>query len=174
MKKILIIVFLIIANISFPQEHHKFVENDWIGIWKGNLNILYPSKIQEVPMQIEISKTDTHGKYKWFSKYGEGSSSISKEYFMIVKDENKGNWVIDEGNSIILDMYFTNNCFYSLFEVQNTILNSNYRLEGGKLFFEVLSAKTDTPNITGKNEGELYEVKSYPVFVVQKSVLIKE
>lgn len=174
MKNIITVILIILANISIAQEHHIFVENDWIGKWKGILNILYPSKVQEVPMLLEISKTEIPGKYKWFTKYGDGTSSLSKEYYMFMKDESKGSWLLDEGNSILIDMYYTNFCFYSLFEVQNTILNSYYRLESGKLYFEVLSAKTDNPNITGKNEGGLNEVKSYPVFVVQKSVLSKD
>jgi hypothetical protein len=156
------------------QNYHVFNENDWTGKWKGSLKILYPSKVQDVPMLLEISRTDAPGKYLWFTKYGEGSTTLSKEYIMEVKEESKGSWILDEGNTILLDMYYTDNCFYSLFEVQKSILNTSYRLEGGNLHFEVLSSKSDSPNITGKNEGELNEVKSYPVYVVQRAVLIKE
>jgi len=171
-KSLLFILFLF--NLSFAQDHHKFDESEWLGVWKGNLKILYPSKAQEVSMLLEISKTDTPGKYKWFTRYGEGTSALSKEYYLLSVDSEKGNWILDENNSIIIDMYYTNGCFYSLFEVQKSLLNTIYRLEEGKIKFEVLSSKTDNPNVSGKNEGDLYEVKSYPVFVVQKSVLSKE
>lgn len=174
MNKIILALLIFIANLSLAQDHHNFKESEWTGKWKGSLKILYPSKVQEVPMVLEISKTDTQGKYKWFTKYGEGTSVLSKEYYMVMKDELKGSWILDEDNTILIDMYYTNNCFYSLFEVKSTLLYSVYRLEGGNLHFEVLSSKTDNPNITGKNEGELSEVKSYPVFVVQKSILTKE
>jgi hypothetical protein len=74
----------------------------------------------------------------------------------------------------VLDYYFADNTFYSIFEVEKVILTSVYRLEGNVLVMEVTSSDLKTPNITGKDTDDLKEVKSYPVFVTQKSRLTKK
>jgi len=172
MRKIVFIFILLAGNI-FSQTHHTFNESDWLGTWKGTLLILYPSKVQEVEMKLEIAKTDTPDKYSWKTTYGEDSKILTKDYFIYPTDKDKGNWILDEDNSILLDFYFTNNSFYSIFEVQKTLLTSTYKLENGKLYFEIMSVKSDTPKITGKKDDKGNEVLSYPVYVVQKSELTK-
>ncbi|MDD5361486.1 MAG: hypothetical protein PHN88_05095 [Ignavibacteria bacterium] len=157
-------------SFCFSQNYHAFNENDWIGTWKGSLKILYPSSVQEVTMTLEIAKTSAPGKYSWKTTYGESPKTLEKNYFLYAKDADKGQWILDEDNTIFLDVYLTDNVMYTLFEVKGSLLNSIYTLDGNNIVFEVLSSKSDTPRISGNGDDE---VKSYPVFVIQKAKLTK-
>jgi hypothetical protein len=170
--KIILAILISLLSLSplYSQNHHSFNESDWLGTWKGTLRILYPSSVQELPMTLEIAKTSTPDRYSWKITYGESPKTIEKNYFIYAKDIEKGQWILDEDNSILLDVYLTDNTMYTLFEVKGSLLNSIFTLDGNNLMFEVLSSKSDTPNISGKGDDE---VKSYPVFVIQKAKLIK-
>jgi uncharacterized protein YcnI len=174
MKNIVIsfaILFLFIST-AFAQSHHNFETEKWFGTWQGTLNIYYPVKLLEVPVTIEISKTHEPGKYGWKTSYDNGK--IEKSYFLLVVDAEKGSYILDEDNTIKLDYYYADNSLYSVFQVEDAILTSRYTLDNENLVMEVLSSNFKSPTITGKDSGELKEVKSYPVFVTQKAILTKK
>lgn len=166
------IYLLVMLASGFAQTHHNFEVEKWLGTWEGVLDIYYPVKHMEVPVKLEITKTEADTKLGWKSSYDNGK--LEKSYFLIAKDSEKGHYILDEDNLIELDFYFADNTFYSIFEVEEVILTSVYRLEGNVLVMEVTSSDLKTPNITGKDTGDLKEVKSYPVFVTQKSRLTKK
>lgn len=168
--KILLILFLMPCIRIYAQGIHEFNEEKWLGVWKGSLQIIYPSSTQSVSISLEISKTEAPGRYSWKTVYGEAPKTLEKKYFIYAKDEAKGQWILDEDNEILIDLYLADNVFYSLFEVKGSILNSVYTNNGSSIIFEVLSCKSDTPNVTGKGDDE---VKSFPVFVIQKAVLTR-
>ena len=174
MKNILLgITFLILLFSSvYAQSHHNFETEKWFGTWQGTLNIYYPVKFLEVPVTIEISKTNEPGKYSWKTSYDNGK--IEKSYFLIVVDAEKGSYILDEDNTIKLDYYYADNSLYSVFQVEEAIITSRYTLDNDILVMEVMSSNFKTPTITGKDSGELKEVKSYPVFVTQKAILTKK
>ncbi|MCE1164698.1 MAG: hypothetical protein LWX07_04755 [Bacteroidetes bacterium] len=168
--KILIILTFAAFAVSSAQNYHEFKEDNWLGTWKGTLNIIYPSSSQSVPMTLEVSKTETPGKYTWKTVYGESPKTLEKKYFIYAKDAEKGQWILDENNNILIDIYLADNVMYTIFEVKGALLNSVYTNSGNSIVFEVLSAKSDTPVVTGQGNEE---VKSYPVYVLQKAVLTK-
>lgn len=170
-NQILILFLLLFASTSFSQSKNSFNESDWLGNWKGKLLVITGGKSSEVNMYLSISKTDTPNKYSWKTTYGEGSSKMEKNYFMICKDVDKGNWVLDEDNTILIDFFFGDNQFNSFFETKNILLSSRYELKSGKINTEVTSAQISKANTTGSGENE---VISFPVYVIQKAELTKE
>jgi hypothetical protein len=168
---LLIIPFLIFSS-AFAQSHHNFETEKWFGTWQGILKIYYPVKLMEVPVTIEINKTHEPGKYGWKTSYDNGK--LEKNYFLITVDAEKGSYILDEDNTIKLDFYYADNTFYSVFQVEDAILTSRYTLENESIIMEVLSSNFKTPTITGKDSGDIKEVKSYPVFVTQKAILTKK
>lgn len=169
--KRLIVLFILISSISFAQSKHAFNESDWLGNWKGTLNIIMAGKTNSVSMNLSIYKTETKDKYGWKTSYGEGSSKLEKNYFMYVKDSERGEWILDEDNTILLDFFFGDNQFHSFFETQNILLSSRYELKDGKIFAEVISSQKGKINKSGTGENE---VICYPVYVIQKAELTKE
>jgi len=170
MKRLLILIVLI-SSICNAQNIHTFNEKDWLGTWKGTLNIIMAGKSNTVPMYLSIFKTDSSDKYGWKTTYGEGASKLEKEYFMYPKDAERGEWILDEDNKILLDFFFGDNQFHSFFETQNILLSSRYELKNGILNAEVLSAQKEKQNKSGTGKEE---VISYPVYVIQKAELKRE
>ena len=168
--KRLIVLFVLISSISFAQSKQTFNEKDWLGTWKGTLNIIMVGKFNTVPMELSITKTDTPDKYGWKTSYGEGASLLTKDYFMYAKDAERGEWLLDEDNYIMLDFFYGDNQFHSFFETQNILLSSRYDLKDGKIFVEVLSAQKEKQSKSGKGKEECI---SYPIYVIQKAELTK-
>jgi hypothetical protein len=169
--KRLIVLFLLISTISIAQSKQTFNEKDWLGNWKGTLNIIMAGKTNAVSMNLSIYKTETPDKYGWKTTYGEGASKLEKNYFMYPKDAERGEWILDEDNTILLDFFFGDNQFHSFFETQNILLSSKYELKDGKIYAEVLSAQKEKQSKSGTGKEECI---SYPVYVIQKAELKKE
>jgi hypothetical protein len=169
--KRLIIILVLFSSISFAQSKQTFNESDWFGNWKGTLNIIMAGKSNSVPMNLSIYKTETPDKYGWKTTYGEGSSKLEKIYFMYPKDAERGEWILDEENTILLDFFFGDNQFHCFFETQNILLSSRYELKDGKIFAEVLSAQKEKQSKSGSGKEECI---SYPVYVIQKAELKKD
>jgi hypothetical protein len=168
--KRLIVLFVLLSSISLAQSKQTFNESDWIGNWKGTLNIIMAGKNNSVPMNLSISKTDTPDKLEWKTTYGEGASKLEKLYFMYPKDAERGEWILDEDNQILLDFFYGDNQFHSFFETQNILLSSRYELKDGKIYAEVLSAQKEKQSKSGTGKDECI---SYPVYVIQKAELKK-
>jgi hypothetical protein len=90
---------------------------------------------------------------------------------MYPKDTERGEWLLDEDNTILIDFFYGDNQFHSFFETQNILLSSRYELKDGKIFAEVLSSQKGKMNKSGTGENE---VICYPVYVIQKAELRKE
>ncbi|MFT4023743.1 MAG: hypothetical protein QM664_08170, partial [Flavihumibacter sp.] len=85
------------TNAGFPES--------WFGKWKGDM-VWYQGKQkqQTIPMQLLINKTDSADQYAWHLVYGEGSKD-SRPYTLKPYDRKKGHWLVDEHNSIVLDLF---------------------------------------------------------------------
>lgn len=172
MKRILLVLISIAFAVScFAQSNFTFNENDWLGVWKGKLQIINGAKKSEVGMTLAITKTDSPQRYGWKTTYGEDASKMEKNYFIYPKDMEKGQWILDEDNTILLDTYFADNEFVSFFETQNILLSSRYELKDGVIYFEVLSAQKEKQSKSGTGKEE---VISYPIYALQKAELKKE
>ncbi|MCX6158357.1 MAG: hypothetical protein NTY74_10315 [Ignavibacteriae bacterium] len=169
MKKF-VVLFVLICSMGFPQSKQTFNEKDWLGNWKGTLNIIMAGKFNTVPMELWIYKTDTPDKYGWKTSYGQGVSALKKDYFLYPKDAERGEWILDEDNNILLDFFYGDNQFHSFFETQNILLSSRYDLKDGKIFMEVLSAQKEKQSKSGSGKEECI---SYPIYVIQKAELTK-
>ncbi|HMQ68957.1 MAG TPA: hypothetical protein PKA90_10555 [Ignavibacteria bacterium] len=178
MKKNLLIV-LLFALFSFPagfafskSENRSSALEEWTGVWSGKLDVrTSDGKSSTVEMTLTIEETGTPGEWKWITNYG---GNLSKDYILKTVDPEKGLYLLDENNSIVLDYFFSDNAFYNMFSVQKNILFSKYLMSDGEIHFEVISAPIHSPNVTGNESDETGLVDSYPVYAVQKAVLRKQ
>lgn len=144
----------------------------WLGEWKGKLIIYSENKVKsEVAMELHIMNTDTDGHWKWTIVYGTGEMRQERPYELILVDKEKGKYKMDEKNSIILDITYANNTFYSTFNVEKNLITAIYRLEDKKIYFEIISSDMKSPLVTGQEGDDISIVESYPVNVTQKAVL---
>ena len=157
---------------------HSTTENfptDWIGHWKGDLNIYKNNtKIQSVPMQLKIESIDTANKYTWEITYGEGEKASVRPYELITIDAAKGHYRTDEKNTIFLDAYYMGGTLYSRFLVENSLLLVSTWKEGDNLIYDIIVGDINKTTVTGNDSlNNIPAVRSYLLSTKQKAVLSK-
>jgi len=174
MKKLKIYFLFLWAVFCFAGKSSAQSEfpAGWLGEWKGKLIIYSENKVKsEVAMELHIMNTDTDGHWKWTIVYGTCEMRQERPYELILVDNEKGKYKMDEKNSIIIDITYANNTFYSTLNVEKNLLTAIYRLEDKKIYFELISSDMKSPLVTGQEGDDISIVESYPVNVTQKAVL---
>ncbi len=117
------------TNISNP-EYSKLNLNfpdDWLGFWEGDLHIYDEMGLQQsLPMALDNSITGVKGQFTWAIIYGTDSIAGRRDYLLKEVDKNKGHYMVDEKNGILLDAYLIDNELVSVFEVMGNSLTSTY------------------------------------------------
>jgi len=161
--------FCFLARIAHAQDFPK----DYFGIYKGDLQMQSAMGKQVIPMEFHLLPTDSIGRYKYILVYGDGERRQERLYFLVEKDKDKGRYVIDEDNGILLEASYFGNKLYCLFEVSGNLLTTFITFEEESLNFEITVAKLENPLET-KDLEEGIPVISYPIFTRQWAVLIKQ
>ncbi len=151
---------------GFPQEY--------LGMYTGELTIYSNKEQQKIPMEFHLTPTDSTGVYNYILVYGEKEERQERPYTLKVVDSEKGEYVLDENNGILLDCKMVNNKMYFLFEVMNSLLTTFITFEKDHLVFEIVVSQTLQKKETGGQNDSIPTVYSYPITVVQKAILNKE
>lgn len=164
------ICFLFVSQLCFAQDH--FPDN-FLGIYKGTLNIESQRGKQNFPMEFHLLKTDTLDRYRYVLVYGEGEKKQVRNYHMIVKDNEKGEYVIDENNGIILTDKRFGNTLYSLFEVNENLLTTFVTFEEDQVIWEITFAPKKEQEVSYATEDST-KVIAYPIKTRQRAFLKKQ
>ncbi|MCY7351452.1 MAG: hypothetical protein LH606_12435 [Cytophagaceae bacterium] len=152
---------------SFPQS--------WQGYWRGTLQIHNAKGIaQTVPMAVEIAPTADSLRWTFALIYGEDTAKGRRRYELLILDRAKGQYRLDEKNSINIEAYLLDGRLLSEFTVQGTRLLSSYERRGDELIFEIVSGKDTAVSTTGgqKVGGEdIPSVQSFPIGTWHRAVL---
>jgi len=171
-KSITIVFFFLSLNLvaqeSFPST--------WEGNYKGELQIFGVDSIRmKLTMKLNIAKK-TDSIYQWKITYDFKGKEDIRDYELVLVDNAKGIYKIDEKNSIVIDSYYKTGIFTSFFEVMDSFIISTYTKSEAAIIFEIIAANGKNPSLTGStkfNEEDIPEVKSYLVNGRQKAVLKK-
>ena len=150
-------------NISFPKS--------WIGNWKGELVIDNTEKdtTMQIHMELNIAPSQQSGRWKWQLVY----NGSPRDYELVAFKTEEGYFKMDEQNTIVLDQQLFGNTFISRYDVAGNLILVSNKLLGNEMLFEVIFSRSDSVNITG-GEGDVPQVKSYPISVYQRAVLRRE
>jgi hypothetical protein len=174
MKKNLLFLFIIlfsfhclsqIKRISFPESH--------FGSYKGKLFLKNNIKNSEIDMEFELLPTDTVGRYKYKITYIDKGIKEVRNYRLIEKDKQKGNFIIDEGNGVESYCQLFDSTLYSVFEIENTIGSNKITFMGNIVDFEMLYTSKAEPKKIAENNPEVPPTSSYPVIGIQVAKLLK-
>jgi hypothetical protein len=175
MKYLPLFIFFCFVSLSTKsQELMSQFPEDLFGIYTGNLHISSEKGNQTLPMEFHLVATDSVGKYTYTLVYGEGETKQIRDYILLEKDKEKGLYVVDENNGILLDVRVLKNKMYTLFEVNNTLLTTFITFEEKHLVFEIIATPTVNKRITHANDEAKTEVISYPIATIQRAVLKKQ
>ena len=152
---------------SFPQ--------DWLGEWAGTLNIYRDTGlVQTLPMQLHVHPIEESENFTWTIIYGEDLKKGARNYELQTVNASKGQYLIDEKNSIKIESYYFQNKLVSWYSVANNLIYISYEKQDDELHIEVVAGKQEAVSTTGNTkdgEEEIPEVITYPVGTLQKGIL---
>lgn len=148
---------------SFPQN--------WQGTWSG---IMYDrtvqGKSQIVPMTLRIKPLSQNPRrYTWQITYGTGAKKIVRNYELVAKNQDAGNFVIDEKDGTIIDIWWLSNKLYSQFRVGNRLISTQCQLQNNRLHYELVVYQSLTPQTQASQQTASFE--SYQLRSVQSAEL---
>jgi hypothetical protein len=149
----------------------QYFPQNLVGKWKGNL-IWYQGLQQRpgVQMELHILPADSTDHYTWRIIYG-AAQKDNRPYILKPFNKERGHWLIDELNSIVLDQFLIGDRFCGTFTVEgNTILNS-YQLLGDSLLVEFYNYQEKPIVITGGGDTTIPKIKTYGMRSHQRAVL---
>lgn len=167
--RLLTLLFVLVFGFSQAQTFPE----DYLGVYKGKLKITNPVGEQEINMEFHLTKTDTIDVYNYILVYEVNGEPSPRNYTLKVKNKDKGEFIVDENNGILLDAKFVDNTLYSMFEVQGNMLVTTERFYEDSMDFEIIFSSTQKKSSNSATD-DVPEVTSYPVMVIQKAKLIKQ
>lgn len=165
------IVFFI--AIWTTQAGNAQIPASWEGRYQGTLvSTNFQGKEMRYAMSLIVSKM-ADSSWTWTIIYGEDSLKQEREYLLVLNE--KGQFAIDEQNSILLSSHLIGNRFFSVFEVQGNLIHTVYRFEQEAVKFELTSSSGayETGNTVQENNDTIPLVVSYRTVAYQKAVLTK-
>lgn len=170
--------FLLFINSSLPGQTADTLAfpASWEGSWHGTLEIFNArGKVQSVPMWVELHKIDTStsGRYTFGLVYGSREQD-DRPYELVPVAPEKGLWLVDEKNSIVMESYLYGPKLLCWFVVQGSRVLCTYEKRGDEMLFEVYSGPEQAVSTTGntrQGEETIPEVKTYPHSVFQRAIL---
>lgn len=155
-----------------PSDNGSFPESNF-GIYIGMLQIQSAMGEQRVPMEFHLKPTDTVGRYAYTLVYGTGEKKQERKYYLVESNKERGEYLIDENNGILLQAQHFNNRLYSMYAVAGNILTTFITFQENSMLFEITVASQEKAK-DSKEESDGTEVSSYPIFTRQHATLYKQ
>ena len=175
MNRFIPVLFLLFFS-AFGKAQDNTVKfpDDFFGKYTGSLLISSEKGNQTIPMEFHLLASDSIGKYTYTLVYGEGETKQERDYTLRTQNAEKGEYIVDENNGIILDDKVIGNKMYALFEVNDTLLTTFITFESDSMVFEIVATPKAKKRVSYADNTEKTEVISYPILTVQRAVLQKQ
>jgi len=137
------------AGLSHLCGQEEQFPNHWEGKWTGTLEIYYQNQLrQAIPMELTIRSIDST-RWEYLTVYDPLENPVRKAYELIARNQERGQYIIDEKNGILLDAQFQNGCLYSAFEVMGSYLQSRTCMTDSELHYEIISGPKKASHVVG-------------------------
>jgi hypothetical protein len=153
---------------GLTQQHFP---HEYFGVYRGDLLIETLGSIKRsIPMEIHLLPADTSGRYNFQMYYDVGENQSVRNYHLLAVDMNKGIFLIDENNGILMDASVAQNCLYSSFQVEGSLLQVRECFYKKHMEYELLVIDGTQERITFSDPEEI-QVRSYPIISRQSARL---
>ena len=172
--KLLIARLVLLSVFSLNAQQHENFPESFLGVYKGDLLIQNTRGTQTIGMEFHLNASDTLGKYDYKIVYIAEGNRQERNYNLIVKDPEKGQYVVDENNGIQLEAKQFGNKLFSVFEVQKSLLFTTETFYEDYMTFEIIFSNSNNKVTSGGEADQSPEVFSFPVSVYQYARLLKQ
>ena len=162
----------------------------WMGVWVGETQSRTPgtpsaprtpeshdapaTSVTSFRTELRIAPTEDPDRFTWVIIYGEGDARQVRPYEIVVIDRERGRYVIDEKNSIMIDMTLVAfegaSSLRSIFELGDVRIVASYTLRDGAIEMEFGTFGAHDDRVSG-GEGQIPEVRSSTLRAAQRGVL---
>ena len=146
----------------------------WEGHYSGSLTSQSSGGLSSTfHMELDISNIDD-STYNWVIIYGKDSLRQERKY-LLKRTGRDNHFIIDEKNSILLDLTLIGNSFYSVFEIDGSIIHVEYQWQKKAIIFILSSAESKRETGNSVVDGdEIPLVYSYKTTTAQYAFLKRE
>lgn len=180
MNRILSILFTIVSIIiisscndpivsQLPDPIEKNFPEDYLGIYKGELDITTSNGLNSIPMEFHLNATEDTENFEYKIFYGK---ERSERAYNLKRTHNPNLFLVDENNGIILETAYANKTLFSTYEVMGNLLNCTEVFHDDHMEFMITMSRVQDTSQTGNAESAF--VTNYPISVMQKAVLYKQ
>jgi hypothetical protein len=170
------LTFILLCIQSVPLFAQNSFPHEWIGKWQGELEIYAgPARVNSLPMVLEIGIIDSLT-LTYYITYGSGPDAL-RPYQLKVIDAEKGQYVLDENNGIRIETSLVGNRLVSLFEVQNSVIQSTTFLVDSIMHYEIYAGSFAPISMTGDTiigQDTIPRVQTFPIGVSQRAKLRRD
>lgn len=149
----------------------------WAGRWRGEVTVHGASgDTPAFTMERVIAPGGEAGRWQWTLIYDGSAGRQERAYELIVEDEARGLYIIDEKNGIKLPARLVDGVLYSSFDVQGNRISTREELTGagttGERLVVELQSHAVSPGMKSGG-GQVAEVVGWRPDTVQKSALVR-
>lgn len=170
----ILVALLILIHVQNSSLYSQVVPKSWLGHWSGKLQIMsHDSIVQQLDMALELlPKSDTSISYT-IIYYVADTLTDRRPYELIVNDYDRGLYLLDEHNGVLIETRRYQNDLISMFEVMDTYLLVKVSFESDRLVYEIMVTSGKKRTESGGSSDDVPPVVSYPVFSYHRAVLTK-
>lgn len=165
-----VLIFASVSNIPNVALSGNSFPLNWQGTWSG---IMYDRNIkgksQIVPMTLRIKPLSLNPiRYTWQLTYGTGAKQIVRNYELVAKNQNAGNFVIDEKDGTLIDAWWLRDKLYSQFRVGNRLISTQYQLQNNRLYYELVVYTQVSQQTNSFESYQLQSIQSAELLLVKE------
>lgn len=160
------------GNVSMPPllAGSSEIPESWHGHWSGPLiYVTTDGSSKTLTMDLVIRAEPVQGRLDWTIRY-EGQPA--RRYEMILLNAQRGHYLLDERNGILIDHFFLDGTLHSEFEVSGNRISTTLKMRDGKLVQE-MSTYAAYRNVRRSGGGPVPVVSAYQLLSSQRAVLEK-
>lgn len=167
MKYLLLSTASVLLSFTPPGKGKQDFPHSWQGEWTGNCYLLNgPDTLSRFSMAVSIRQFLKDSLYDFHIRY----ASQDVRPYRLVKGPKPGQWITDEMNSILLPGYYHDDHYIEFFQVNSTLLRSDFELAEKKLKVRIESWNVNKRKKTGDSIPD-QQIWNYPTESVQFGVL---
>lgn len=162
-----------VAGILCAQPKPAPFPQGWAGNWHGQLRVLdiaSGKQLYLLPMKLSVSSVLGDSVYSFIMQY---DTAAPRNYKLMLEDRATNRWITDEQNSILLKGYYFDGHYVDLFQVNQSLLRTDFELRNGQLIVRMETWREDRKELTGTEIPDI-TVFTYPPGNLQYGVLQRQ
>jgi hypothetical protein len=173
MRLLFLVLGITLASTAYGKPGPVNFPQGWVGNWQGQVwvrDIATGRQLYLLPMKLTVAPLRGDSVYSFVMQY---DTSAPRNYQLVLQDRATNRWITDEQNSIFLKGYFFDGHYVDLFQVNQSLLRTDFELRNGQLIVRMETWREDRKELTGTEIPDI-TVYTYPPGTLQYGILQRQ